>query len=245
MTTTKAWVTRKLRYGQTGSKYPEKTRMKKQQYKPTKETKQKIRITLKQKYLEHPENFRGLTESSIIRKQKLGYVNSPEARAKVSKSISRMWQEDKVTGKQKKTLFKKGFDVKRNTKQIFKEGHEVPENWRLAFKEYRKTQVIPVKDTSIEVKMQNFLKQLKIEFFTHQYMNIEHGYQCDILIPSKKMVIECFGNYWHKYPYGKEVDALRCQELREAGYRVLVFWENEIKAMTIEDLIPYMEVKSK
>jgi len=164
------------------------------------------------------------------------------ARIKLGNIQKCKWQEGRVTDKQKNALFKKGFDNKRNAEQTFKEGHEVPQEWRDAVKENRKTQVFPKVDTSIEVKMQNFLKELKIEFFTHQYMNdIEHGYQCDILIPSKKMVIECFGNYWHKYPYGKEVDSLRCQELRAKGWRVLVFWKNEIKAMTLDDFNPYME----
>ncbi len=41
----------------------------------------------------------------------------------------------------------------------------------------RKKQVLPKKDTSIEVKIQNFLDKLQIEYFKHKYMNIEHGYQ--------------------------------------------------------------------
>ena len=43
--------------------------------------------------------------------------------------------------------------------------------------------VFPIKDTSIEVKIQNYLKELGVEFFTHQYIDIEHGYQCDVFIP--------------------------------------------------------------
>lgn len=95
--------------------------------------------------------------------------------------------------------------------------------------------ILPIKDTKIEVKIQNFLKQLGIEFFTHQYIHIEHGYQCDILIPSKNTIIECFGTYWHKYPIGREIDNIRCQELRSKGFRVFVFWENEIKVMELND----------
>jgi G:T-mismatch repair DNA endonuclease (very short patch repair protein) len=200
----------------------------------------KISQTMKRMFKENPENFKSITEASVIRKSKLGYINSPEARAKVSKSISEMWKEGRATDKQKQTLFRAGEDDRRVNTQ-FKEGHEVPQEWRDAVKENRKTQVFPKVDTSIEIKIQKFLKELKIEFFAHQYMDIEHGYQCDILIPSKKTVIECFGTYWHKYPYGTEVDSLRCQELRAKGWRVLVFWENEIKAMTLDDFNPHME----
>jgi very-short-patch-repair endonuclease len=102
-------------------------------------------------------------------------------------------------------------------------------------KESRKNFILPKKDTLIEVKIQNFLKQLGIEFFTHQYIKeIEHGYQCDILIPLMKMVIECDGNYWHNYPIGREIDHIRTKELFENGFKVLRLWEYEIKEMNLE-----------
>jgi len=100
--------------------------------------------------------------------------------------------------------------------------------WRISF-------VLPVKDTSIEVKIQNFLKKLEIEFFTHEYMKIKHGYQCDILIPSMNIVIECDGNYWHKYPIGKELDHIRTKELIKKGFKVLRLWEFEINEMSIKE----------
>lgn len=103
-------------------------------------------------------------------------------------------------------------------------------------KERRSKQKFPIKDSSIEVKIQNFLKELKVEFFTHQIMNqIKHRYQCDILIPSLNLVIECDGDYWHKYPAGLERDHIRTKELIEKGFKVLRLWEFEIKAMDIKD----------
>lgn len=102
-------------------------------------------------------------------------------------------------------------------------------------REARAKQILPIKDTSIEIKLQNFLKQLNIEFFTHQYMHIEHGYQCDIFIPNKNLVIECDGNYWHSYPTGNEIDHIRTSELLAKGFKVLRLWEVEIKKMTIDE----------
>ncbi|GAI23509.1 unnamed protein product, partial [marine sediment metagenome] len=65
----------------------------------------------------------------------------------------------------------------------------------------RANQIFPFKDSSQEVKIQNFLKTLGIEFFTHQYMKqIEHSYQCDILIPSMNLIIECDGDFIHCNP---------------------------------------------
>lgn len=101
-------------------------------------------------------------------------------------------------------------------------------------KKARAKQILPTKDTSIEVKIQNFLKQLGIEFFTHQYIKIEHGYQCDILIPSMNLVIECDGDYWHKYPIGRDIDNVRTKELIEKGFKVLRLWEFEINEMSIK-----------
>ncbi len=92
-----------------------------------------------------------------------------------------------------------------------------------------------VKNTSIEVKIQNFLKQLGIEYFTHQYIKIEHGYQCDVLIPSMNLVIECDGDYWHNYPVGNDIDHVRTSELIEKGFKVLRLWEFEIRAMNINE----------
>ncbi len=119
-------------------------------------------------------------------------------------------------------------------------------------KEERAKHVTPVKDTSIEVKIQNFLKELKIEFFTHQYMKIEHGYQCDIFIPSLNMIIECDGDAFHFNPkrYKPEdkifrkgmtaqerwnLDEARTKELIEQGYNVIRLWECEIKKMDLND----------
>jgi len=97
----------------------------------------------------------------------------------------------------------------------------------------------------IEVKIQNFLKQLGIEFFTHQYMKIKHGYQCDILIPSMNLVIECDGNYWHKYPIGNDIDHIRTNELIQKGFKVLRLWEHNIKLMTLENFSTKLNSKQQ
>jgi len=111
-------------------------------------------------------------------------------------------------------------------------------------KKARAKQILPVKDTKIEIKIQNFLKQLRIEYFTHQYMKIEHGYQCDILIPSMNLVIECDGDYWHKYPIGLDKDHIRTKELLEKGFKVLRLWECEIKELDLHSFKNKLEEKT-
>jgi very-short-patch-repair endonuclease len=125
---------------------------------------------------------------------------------------------------------------------------------------------IGVKNTSIEVKIQNFLKELNIEFFTHQYISeISHAYQCDILIHPQKnfmaqqiTIIECDGDYWHGNPekYSeeklterqkkqKEKDACRNEELKASGLEVIRLWETDINKMTLEDFKSIINEKLK
>jgi len=113
-------------------------------------------------------------------------------------------------------------------------------------KENRAKQTFPKKDTSIEIKIQNFLVQLKIDFLTHQYMKIKHSYQCDIFVPSMNLVIECDGDYWHgnrniyrneklteRILRQRELDNDRTRELIEKGFRVIRIWENKIVHMDL------------
>lgn len=100
---------------------------------------------------------------------------------------------------------------------------------------------LPVKDTVIELKIQNFLNQLELSFLTHQQINIKHDYQCNIFIPSLNTVIECDGTYWHKYPEGREIDRTRTEEMIKEGFKVLRLWEKEIKSMNLIEFKKVLE----
>lgn len=114
-------------------------------------------------------------------------------------------------------------------------------------KESRKYQT-KVFTSKQELKIQNFLKLLTIDFIPHRYMSeIIHGYQCDIFIPSLNLVIECDGDYWHghpiKYPNPNQMqkeqieeDKIRTLELKEKGFKVLRLWQKEINYTNLEDL---------
>lgn len=118
-------------------------------------------------------------------------------------------------------------------------------------RESRAKQIFPIKDSLLEIKIQNFLKQLNIEFILHKNIKeIKHNYQCDIFIPSMNLVIECDGDYWHgninnprfkilnkSQINTKERDNIRTKELIEKGFRVLRLWESDIEKMNFKDFI--------
>ena len=128
-------------------------------------------------------------------------------------------------------MLKQAFATQENSLALTSTGQAYLEKIRQA----RAKQVFPIKDSSIEVKIQNFLSELKIDYFAHHnFNNIQHKYQCDIWIPSMNLVLECDGDYWHSYPIGTEIDHIRTQELKEKGFKVLRLWEREIKVMDLE-----------
>lgn len=109
-------------------------------------------------------------------------------------------------------------------------------------REARLLQIIPYKDTSIEVALQEALRKEHIEFETHKAL---FG-QPDIFI-KPKLCIFADGDYWHANPskyiqdsvifkkngiIAKRVwdkDAKVTAVLEKNGYKVLRFWESDIK----------------
>lgn len=86
----------------------------------------------------------------------------------------------------------------------------------------------------------NFIKPLNIEYETQYYLNDINQY-CDIFIPSKNLIIECDGSFWHCdkrlfpegaiYDYQKrkiEKDKIKNEYLKYKGYNLLRFWELDI-----------------
>lgn len=165
----------------------------------------------KETYKNHPELLKNLSE--IKKKQ---YRDNPKLAENLSLLQKKLWQDEEYRKKQIQSM---------NIPKVVERRKEI-----------RAKQVLPKKDTKIEIKIQEFLKYLGIEFFTHQYIKeIKHGYQCDIFIPSLNMIIECDGIYWHKYPIGTKLDKIRTKELIKKGFKVLRLWEFDINKMNIEE----------
>ena len=209
-------------------------------FKHTEETK-KIISEHSKNFWKNPEYVKKVLETRKRRREKLGYINSPSARKKSSEAMKKRYKEGKFNPKDISPFIKGhrirlGMKHSKETKEKMRKSNKgISEKTKMGQKEWRKNYVFPKKDTSIEIKIQNFLKQLGIEFFTPQYMNIKHGYQCDFFIPSLNLVVETDGDYWHKYPVGNDIDHIRTKELIEKGFKVLRLWEFEIKNMKLND----------
>lgn len=139
-----------------------------------------------------------------------------------SKQVSKGAKGKPKSNKHKKILSKLKKGVKRNKttiEKIKRKRAEQKNTWT----------------SSIEFKIRDFLENLAIEYIPHKLIsNIKNKYQCDIYIPKYNLIIECDGDYWHKYPYGNDIDKIRTSEMENIGYIVLRLWERDIKDMTME-----------
>lgn len=89
--------------------------------------------------------------------------------------------------------------------------------------------------------IKDFIVPLGLEFKKQYYIKDIHQY-CDVYIPSKNLVIECDGDFWHSnpkmfpngpiYSYQKvkvEKDSIKNAYLKENGYKICRIWEDDIK----------------
>ena len=204
-------------------------------HKQTEETKRKISLATKGK----PKPWL---------KGKNQWINFPHPRGMLDKTA---WNKGIKTGLIPKSAFKKGHipwrkdnPVSEETKEklsIFfrgktswmkgkKHSEEAIEKIRQA----RLKQIVPNKDTSIELKIQDLLRNQGIIFET----NYPILGQPDIFI-KPNICIFADGCYWHKCPecgfndlIKNEKDQRITQELQKQGYTVVRLWEHEIKNMT-------------
>lgn len=87
---------------------------------------------------------------------------------------------------------------------------------------------------------EKYLKPFNVEFETQYYINDIHQY-CDAYIPSKKLIIEVNGDYWHYNPVTNkknptsyqlkrmEKDKLKKEYCDRHNIKLFNIWENDIK----------------
>jgi DNA mismatch endonuclease (patch repair protein) len=125
----------------------------------------------------------------------------------------------KLKGKTFEELYgiEKAIIIKNNMKKPKSKEHiQKIKDWRVKF-------VFPLKDTSIEIALQNILRDNNIIFEKHKPI---HG-QPDLFI-EPNICVFADGDYWHNYPIGRDRDREVTQKLTDKGYKVLRFWERDI-----------------
>ena len=84
----------------------------------------------------------------------------------------------------------------------------------------------------LELRFGQILSQLFQDRFQYcgNGSRIIAGYSPDFVDLSHKLVIELYGDFWHRYT--QERDSQRLQKIEQSGYRVLVVWEHEVVELT-------------
>lgn len=90
------------------------------------------------------------------------------------------------------------------------------------------------RDTSLELTVRAVLDVLDIEYRSSHRIN---RFIVDIYVPSRNLIIECDGAYWHSLPriIGRDVE--RDAFLRASGYKVLRLPECDIKSGLSPDVM--------
>lgn len=88
--------------------------------------------------------------------------------------------------------------------------------------------------SSIEITVRALLDSIGVAYTPQASIG---RFTVDILIPEKRLVIECDGSYWHGLPGVAEKDAKRDEWLRRHGYDVLRLPEAEIKSGSVTERV--------
>ena len=183
---------------------------------------------------ETSESVRKYTDAKIDKKRPDMISNQFAKDMKPNKTSFRKGNKSWNIGKKysKEFVIEHGIGLNPNSRNRYKgDGVDTNQKKRRAtiLEKYGHFPVAKKKDSSIEMSMQKELKERSIQFVKHKFIdNIKHSYSCDIFI-MPNIVIECDGDYWHKYPKGLDIDKNRNKELQEKGYLILRYWEREIK----------------
>lgn len=198
-----------------------KTSVTNRSYRHTKEAKEKISKNNARywKGKHHSEDTK-----AKLRRINLGRKHTDETKAKMSKAHKgeknhRYGISPSIEVRSKISNTLKG---NQNAK-----GHRISEEARQKIREARLRQILPKKDTSIEVAIQNELNQRSIIYEKH--LPVCGICQPDIVFPERKIAVQCDGDYWHNLPNMIEKARRQDQVLRENGWQVLRFWGSEIR----------------
>lgn len=169
-------------------------------------------------------------------------ISTKKQRKRFTNNAKNRWKDPLYREKMLKIFADENYRIKLSLarKKLWEDGKY--ENIRPKLKIYRMNLVLPTKDTTIEVKLQEGLKKLNIPFEKHKA--IENFVQCDIFI-EPNIVIFADGCYFHAcpkcYPDRMKLSTIQNTVLirdtlvnqffsKNKKYKVLRFWQHDINS---------------
>jgi very-short-patch-repair endonuclease len=105
--------------------------------------------------------------------------------------------------------------------------------------------VYPLKDTSIEIKVEDWLKDHNIQFELHKLFVVGDSFhKVDRYLPMYNMAIECDGEYWHSKPERRAHDEYIDRHLLGQGVKVVRLSESQINSGSFVDVLLSLGVGS-
>ena len=172
---------------------------------------------------------------------KKGYKMTEEHKAKISKNNARFFLGKKLTEEHINNLRLSHLGKPRGgSPDRWKHSKETREKISMATRvgmnnpiikekcrQHRLAQKMSNKETSIELKIEQLLKENNI-IYRKQVPMYGVGI-VDFLLEDQKLIVECDGYYWHNKPGVKERDEARDKALSQNGYTTIRLLEHEIK----------------
>lgn len=157
---------------------------------------------------------------------------SEEEKTRMSERLKKLWRDPKYYAKMVASHKTETY------RRLMKHYNSRPE-FRAKIRRERAKQILPIKDTSIELIVQRFLHMQGIKFISHYpiFLPDRRSHQADIYIPSLNLVIECDGVYWHSLSYRKNFDKYIDRKLPQMGYYVLRLPEAAIRSGDYKNIL--------
>lgn len=190
----------------------------------TEESKEKIRIAIKNKWMNDKEYINNHKDGSV--KQSLTLRKTLEEHPEIIENLTKSHKEKPSWNSGKVGIY--------SNNTIEKISDAAKEQWKN--KDYRKfmeEKILPkarykqaARISSIEIIIAKELQKRNIEFL--QQVMILNRYKVDFLIEDC-IIIEADGDYWHNLPNIKEKDNKRDVILNAERFIIFRFWEHEIR----------------
>jgi very-short-patch-repair endonuclease len=150
-------------------------------------------------------------------------VLSDVSRQKISDALKGRERPDISAAKKGKPSARKGKTLSEEHRARISAGHRKSEKAKIA----RLHKRIHFKPSSLEHIVRSVLEAIGVNYVLHYRVLT---FVADIFVPSRNLIIECDGFYWHSRPGAVERDAARDKKMTEAGYTVLRLSEQEIRS---------------